>query len=76
MTAARSRHRSRSETDKNLLVVALLAARFEVYAINPRAAARYRERLGQAGVKTDPRDARILADILRTDRHLHRRLPT
>lgn len=63
------------ETDKNLLVVALLAAGFEVYAINPRAVARYRERLGQAGVKTDPRDARVLADILRTDRHLHRPLP-
>lgn len=63
------------ETDKNLLVVALLAAGFEVYAINPRAVARYRERLGQAGVKTDPRDARILADILRTDRHLHRPMP-
>lgn len=60
------------ETDKNLLVVALRAAGFEVYPINPRAVARYRERLGQAGVKTDPRDARVLADILRTDRHLHR----
>lgn len=63
------------ETDKNLLVVALQAAGFEVYPINPRAVARYRERLGQAGVKTDPRDARILADILRTDRHLHRPIP-
>lgn len=63
------------ETDKNLLVAMLQATGFEVFAINPRAAARYRERLGQAGVKTDPRDARVLADILRTDRHLHRALP-
>src|ERR1700704_6356915 len=32
------------ETDKNLLVVALTAAGFTVYPINPRAVARYRER--------------------------------
>ena len=63
------------ETDKNLLVVALQGAGFEVFAINPRAVARYRERVGQAGAKSDARDAAILADILRTDRHLHRPLP-
>ena len=63
------------ETDKNLLVVALQGAGFEVFAINPRAVARYRERVGQAGAKSDARDAAILADILRTDRHLHRVLP-
>ncbi len=62
------------ETDKHLLVSALQHAGFEVFAINPRAVARYRERLGQAGVKTDSRDAKVLADILRTDRHLHRPL--
>src|SRR6185436_1292601 len=32
------------ETDKNLLVLALRAAGFTVYPINPRAVARYRER--------------------------------
>ena len=32
------------ETDKNLLVVALQAAGMTVFAINPRAVARYRER--------------------------------
>jgi hypothetical protein len=37
------------ETDKNLIVVALQAARFTVYPINPRAVARYRERHAQAG---------------------------
>lgn len=63
------------ETDKNLIVVALQAAGNPVYAINPRAVARYRERHGQAGKKSDPGDALVLADILRTDRHRHRVLP-
>ncbi|MEX5638065.1 IS110 family transposase, partial [Parafrankia sp. FMc2] len=59
------------ETDKNLLVVALQSAGLTLFAINPRAVARYRERHGQAGTKSDPGDARVLADILRTDRHQH-----
>lgn len=63
------------ETDKNLLVVALADAGFIVYPINPRAVARYRERHGQAGGKSDPGDAAILANILRTDRDAHRTLP-
>ena len=63
------------ETDKNLIVVALLAAGFTVYPINPRAVARYRERHGQAGGKSDPGDAIVLAHILRTDRHQHRSMP-
>lgn len=63
------------ETDKNLLVVALAGAGFTIYPINPRAVARYRERHSQAGGKSDPGDAVVLANILRTDRHLHRTLP-
>ena len=63
------------ETDKNLLVVALQGAGLVVHAINPRALARYRERHGQAGKKSDPGDAALLADVLRTDRHQHRALP-
>lgn len=63
------------ETDKNLIVVALADAGFTVYPINPRAVARYRERYGQAGGKSDPGDAAILANILRTDRDAHRTLP-
>lgn len=63
------------ETDKNLIVVALQAAGITVFAINPRAVARYRERHGQSGKKSDPGDAYVLADILRTDRHQHRPMP-
>ncbi|HEY3140215.1 MAG TPA: IS110 family transposase [Acidimicrobiales bacterium] len=63
------------ETDKGLLVAALAAAGFSVYAINPRAVARYRERYAQAGGKSDPGDAIVLANILRTDRPMHRPLP-
>lgn len=63
------------ETEKNLLTVALADAGFTVYPINPRAVARYRERHGQAGAKSDPGDAIVLADILRTDLPRHRPLP-
>ncbi len=63
------------ETDKNLVVAALQAAGLTIYAINPRAVARYRERSAQAGGKSDPGDAIVLANILRTDLHLHRTLP-
>jgi transposase len=55
------------ESDKGLLVAALRAAGFVVFAINPRAVARYRERYGQAGGKSDPGDAVVLANILRTE---------
>ncbi len=64
------------ETDKNLIVVALQAAGLTVFPINPRAVARYRERHGQSGKKSDPGDAALLADVLRTDGHQHRPLPT
>lgn len=64
------------ETEKNLLVAALVGAGFTIYPINPRAVARYRERHAQAGAKSDPGDAVVLANILRTDRHNHRALPS
>jgi transposase len=63
------------ETDKNLFVVALAAAGFTVFPVNPKALARYRERHGQSGAKSDPADAATLANVLRTDRHVHRTLP-
>jgi Transposase len=62
------------ETDRGLLVGALVAAGYQVYAINPRAVDRYRDRHGQAGAKSDAGDARVLADPVRTDRHRHRRV--
>src|SRR4051794_13156031 len=46
-----------------------------IYAINPLAVARYRERSSVSGKKSDHADALTLANILRTDRHRHRRLP-
>jgi transposase len=63
------------ETPRGLLVAALRATCRPVYAINPMAVARYRERISVARSKSDHADAMALANILRTDRHLHRRLP-
>jgi len=60
------------ETDRGLLVGALLAAGYQVYAINPLAASRYRDRHATSGAKSDPGDAKVLADLVRTDRHNHR----
>src|SRR4051794_29272248 len=57
------------ESDKGLLVATLRAAGFVVFAINPRAVARHRELYDQAGGKSDPGDAVVLANILRTVRH-------
>jgi transposase len=41
-----------------------------VYPINPKALDRARDRFRQSGAKSDPFDARVLADFLRTD-HPH-----
>lgn len=60
------------ETDRGLLVGALLAAGYQVFAINPLAASRYRDRHSTSGAKSDPGDAKMLADLVRTDRHNHR----
>ena len=60
------------ETDRGLLVGALVATGYVVYAINPMAASRYRERHVTSGAKSDPGDAKMLADLVRTDRHNHR----
>lgn len=60
------------ETDRGLWVTALVAAGYGVWAINPMAAARYRDRHHVSGAKSDAADAKLLADLVRTDRHNHR----
>ncbi len=60
------------ETDRGPWVSALAAAGYRVYAINPRSVARYRERHHVGGGKSDAGDAKLLADLVRTDRHNHR----
>ncbi len=60
------------ETDRGLLVGTLRAAGYQLYAINPLAASRYRERHVTSRAKSDPGDAKVLADLVRTDRHNHR----
>lgn len=60
------------EVDRGLVVNALVGAGYEVYAVNPLAASRYRERHGVSGAKSDPGDAKMLADLVRTDRQNHR----
>jgi len=62
------------ETDRGLWVEALSAAGYQVYAVNPLAVARYRDRHQVSGAKSDAGDAKLLADLVRTDRHNHRLL--
>jgi transposase len=63
------------ETSRGLLVACLRATGRPVYAINPLAAARYRERHAVSRKKSDHLDAMVLANILRTDAAAHRTLP-
>jgi transposase len=62
------------EVDRGLIVSALLGAGYAVYAVNPLASSRYRERHATSGAKSDPGDAKVLADLVRTDRHNHRQV--
>jgi transposase len=60
------------ETDRGQWVAALIAAGYEVFAINPMSVARYRERHSTSGPKSDAGDAHVLAEIVRVDRAHHR----
>ena len=60
------------ETDRGLWVGALIGAGYQMYAINPKAVSRYRDRHRLGGAKSDRGDAKVLADLVRTDRHNHR----
>jgi transposase len=57
------------ETDRGPWVVALVAAGYTVYGINPLQVARYRERHSVSGAKSDAADGHTLADMVRTDSH-------
>ncbi|WP_405970371.1 IS110 family transposase [Streptomyces sp. NBC_00988] len=63
------------ETPRGLLVAVLRTGTRKIFAINPMAAARYRDRHAVSRKKSDPGDALVLANILRTDMHAHRPLP-
>jgi transposase len=63
------------ETPRGLLVAVVRATGRPIYPINPLAVARYRGRTSVSGKKSDHADAMALANILRTDAHLHRTLP-
>ena len=56
------------ETDRGQWVAALIAAGYEVFAINPMSVARYRQRHSTSGAKSDAGDAHVLAEIVRLDR--------
>ena len=60
------------ETDRGLFAGALMAAGYQVFAVNPMSVSRYRDRHSVSGAKSDPGDAKVLADLVRTDRHNHR----
>ena len=60
------------ETDRGSWVGSLVAAGYEVFAINPLSVARYRERHSTSGAKSDAADAHLLAEIVRLDRAHHR----
>nr|WP_268768179.1 transposase [Streptomyces yangpuensis] len=58
------------ETGRGLLVATLRQGPRKICAVNPMAASRYRDRHGVSRKKSDPGDALVLANIIRTDAHL------
>ena len=63
------------ECHHGLLIYALLEAGYVVYPINSKVMDRYRDRYRMSTSKSDPQDAMVLANILRTDLHLFKPLP-
>jgi transposase len=63
------------ESHHGLLIYSLLEAGYAIYPINPKSMDRYRDRYRMSSSKSDPRDAMVLANILRTDLHLYKPLP-
>lgn len=62
------------ETPHGPVVETLMDRGIHVYAINPKQLDRFRDRHTMAGAKSDPLDAFVLADALRGDLPLFRRL--
>jgi transposase len=62
------------ETPHGPIVEALLERGFNVYSINPKQLDRFRDRFTVAGAKDDSLDSYVLADSLRTDMPLFRKL--
>ncbi len=62
------------EVPHGAVVETLLERGCQVFAINPKQVDRFRDRFSLAGAKDDRRDAYVLADSLRNDRHCFRRL--
>ena len=69
---AASRVKIGIETERGPWVASLVAAGYEVFAVNPMSTARYRERHSTSGAKSDAGDAHVLAEIVRLDRTHHR----
>ncbi len=61
-----------TETDRGLFVGSLVAAGYRMLAVNPMSTSRYRERHSTSGAKSDPGDAKVLAELARLDGHNHR----
>ena len=61
-----------TETDRGLFVGSLVAAGYRVLAVNPMSTSRYRERYSSLGAKSDPGDAKVLAELARLAGHDHR----
>lgn len=57
------------ETSRGLLVHDLLRHGYQVYAVNPKAVNRYKDRHVLSRAKSDRVDALSMAHLLRTDRH-------
>jgi transposase len=57
------------ETDRGLWVQALIGAGYQVFGLNPKQVARFKERYNLSGAKSDAADAHALADMVRTERH-------
>lgn len=63
-----------AETPRGLIVECVLERGYSAFSINPKQLDRFRDRHTLAGAKDDRRDAFVLADSLRTDLPLFRRL--